>query len=377
MFGFLQPLIATLPLWVILTVLTLGLGGLGYIAFNFLAIQKFFQEFGGLFKELFGLLIPSKWDSAKTLILLSIFSWAMSSIVSNRVQNIIAFIGWLFLMGGVHWVMHEEKKLKETLTINKIFIGPWITGALICYFLFATPERIPAIAYILWPIISAIIAAIPRFIGSDSVYQTPKWIKPKPEDRQYVVNLALINLLLSCWIQLGFTTQTWVADYPSLRADNLSNSAFVINTSSGDGNPSRAIDILTRAETEVKAELGSQSWSQVERWLLNFEEQVEQLESRVISQLPQARENNYWSLQGRILAGEYNIQLFSVWQGPSSDGVGYYYSKICQISRVVPADLTSQPTSATTPLPITGNSKVQCSPAEGPTRGQPDSKLPE
>ena len=360
--------------WIVIVVAIAALGGLGYFAFNVLAIQKFLGEVSKLLGELFKILLPKKWDSAKTLIWLSIFSWAMSIGVRPILQAAIAFMGWIFLIAGVHWVMHEEKTLKNLLTVASVFLGPWITGWLICYFLFATPNQIPPIAFVVWPPLSAVIAGLPKFIGSDGTYQTPIWKLPGAGDRQYLVNLALLNLILSCWIQLTFTTQDWLAEYPSFRTDDLSNSAFVVNTQTNADLKSRGIDILNRAEAQLKANLQGQSWSQVERWLLDFQGNLEQLAITVLDDLPAARENNYWAIDGRILAGEYNVQLFAVWQGPAADPAGYYYAKTCQISQVVPADIAGKSAAAASTVPAVGNAKVECGPVEGPEKGQPETK---
>lgn len=371
MFGFLDSLIAAGFTWLILIGAVLALGAFGFIAFNFLAVQKFLSEVSKALRDLFGLVLPKKWDSGKTLLMLSLFSWAVSLFVTSAIQNVIAFTGWIFLIGGIHWVMNEEKGLKELLTINGIFIGPWITGALICYFLFATTERIPSIAFILWPIFSAVIAGIPRFIGSDPVLKSPIWIKPKPDDRQYIVNLALLNLLLTCWIQLGFITQGWFSEYSGLQLADFANSPFVIRTGSRTEADSRGVDLLNQTEAAVKTNLEGQSWSQVERWLLNFEEELDRIEATLKDQLPNRRDNTYWNIDGEILPGEYNVQLFSIWQGPSADASGYYYSKTCQISKVAPIDLLGKSPFGGSSLPKVGNAKVQCGAIEGPVKGQP------
>lgn len=365
--GLLALLAPILPIIIAIAVL----GGLSLIAFRLLVLQQFFKEFWGVLRDLFGLLIPKKWDSPKTLILLGAFSWAVSLIVGSTAQNIIAFVGWIFLIGGVHWVMHDEKELKKTLTINGIFIGPWITGALICYFLFGTAEGIPDIAFIVWPIISAIIAGLPKFIGSHGATQVPIWVKPKPDDRQFLVNLALLNLLVSCWLQLGFTTRQWLADYPTLATADFSNSPFMFRTQPDSSASSRGVELLARTEAELKADLQGQSWSQVERWLLNFNDQLGVLQETILNQMGKFRENNYWQVQGKILPGEYNVQFFSVWNGPSASAEGFYYTQTCQISRVAPIDVAGQPGGATS-LPTVGNAKVQCGPVEGPFQGQPN-----
>ena len=361
-----------LPALILLLVFIATAGGLAVFAFKFLVIKEFLGGFWDLIKDLFALVIPTKWDSAKTIILVGAFSWLVSLFVGSTAQSIIAFVGWIFLIAGVHWVMHEEKELKKVLTINGVFIGPWITGALICYFLFGTTRGVPAIAFILWPCISTIIAGIPKFIGSDGGTQTPIWVKPKPGDRQYLVNLALINLLLSCWIQLGFTTRQWLADYPTLQFADMRNSPFVIQTQSNAPTPSRGVEMLTKAEAQLKANLEGQSWSQVERWLLNFNEELKRVEDIAFSQMSQAKENEYWQVSGRILPGEYNVQLYSIWQGPSPDANGFYFTQTCEISRVSPLDIAGQLTTRAASLPQVGNAKVKCSEIQGPTKGYPE-----
>jgi hypothetical protein len=359
------------PLLFLLVVLG-ALGGLTVLAFRLLVLREFFGGIWDLFKELFALVIPKQWDSARTLLMLGAFSWLVSVFVGRTTQSIIAFIGWFFLIGGIHWIIHAEKDLKAILTINGFFIGPWITGGLICYFLFGTTEGVPGIAYIVWPCVSAVLAGLPRFIGSDSKTQVPIWIKPKPLDRQYLVNLALINLLLSCWIQLLFTTQNWVTDYPTLQMENVSNSAFVIQTQSPEQLSSRGIEILSRTEAELKANLQGQSWSQVERWLLDFNQQMQRVDQTVLNQLNPMKENAYWQVAGKILPGEYNVQLYSIWNGPTADTAGFHYTQTCQITRVAPTDLAGLSSASATTAPQVGNARVQCSPMQGPIRGQPE-----
>jgi len=361
---------ALLPL-AILAIALLIVAPLGLFAFNFLAIQKLLEEISKIFQDIFKLIIPKKWDSAKALIWLSVFSWAMSLLTRSFVQSFIAFCGWLFLIPGIHWLMHEEKKIKEFLTIEKIFIAPWITGALICFFLFATPEYLPAITFVSWPIVSATIAALPKFIKSGPAYKVPD-----PPVRQDLIIMVLFNLLLSCWIQLCYSTQGWLAQYPSLRADNLANSSFVFKAQSNESADSQGFDILTQAETGLKESLQGQSWSQVERWLLNFDDRIRELNEQVMDRLPAKAENSYWQVEGRILPGEYNVQLFAVWKGPSSDTLGYHLTKTCQISQV-PADLktTAQTQSSVgrvAPNTQVGTANVSCGSVTKPIKGQPD-----
>jgi hypothetical protein len=376
MLDFLRPFISLIPPALVplalLAIALLLIAPLGLFAFNFLAIQTLFEELRKIFQDIFKLIIPKKWDSAKTLIWLSVFSWAMSLLTRSSIQSFIAFCGWLLLIPGIHWLMHEEKKIKEFLTIEKIFIGPWITGALICFFLFATPENLPGIMVVSWPIISAIIAALPKFIKSGPAYKVPD-----PPVRQDLIIMVLFNLLLSCWIQLCYSTQVWLAQYPSFQADDLTNSSFVVKTQSNESAVSQGFDILRQAEAALKESLQGQSWSQVERWLVDFDDRIHDLNEQIIDRLPPKAENAYWQVEGRVLPGEYNVQLFAVWKGPSSNNLGYHLAKTCQISQGVPANMrtpwqTLSPVENVAPNSQVDAATVSCDPATKPIKGQPD-----
>lgn len=362
---------ALIPL-ALLAIALLFIAPLGLFAFNFLAIKTLYEELRKIFQDIFQLIISKKWDSAKTLIWLSVFSWAMSLLAGSFVQNFIAFCGWLFLIPGIHWLMYEEKKIKEFLTIEKVFIAPWITGALICFFLFATPENLPGIMVVIWPIISAIIAAPTKFIKPGPTYKVPG-----PPVRQDLIIMVLFNLLLSCWLQLSYSTQVWLAEYPSLRADDLTNSSFVVQTQSTEAANSQGYDILVQAEAALKESLQGQSWSQVERWLVNFDDRIGEFNRQIIDRLPAKAENAYWQIEGRVLAGEYNVQLFAVWKGPSSNNLGYHLAKTCQISQVVPTDIkttpqTSLPMGSVAPNTQVGTATVSCGSVTKRINGQPD-----
>lgn len=376
---FFQSLIAPLlpaawPLWLWALVFLLASGGLIWAYLNLKILGEIFNGISQFIQSVLGVFIPKdgKWDSARTLILLAAFSWLCSFPAGRAVQNIISFMGWLFLIPGIHWIMHEEKQLKELLTFNflgKLFIGPWITGALICIFLFTTPDSFPSITVIAWPVISAMIAALPKFIKAG-----PEYKLPDVGDRLYLVNLLLINLLLSCWIQLYYSTQSWLAQYPSLMTENLGNSSFFVRLQQQFTTTPRGAELLDRAEANLKRNLEGQSWSQVELWLLNFNERVRALGGSILDRMPQLAENSFWRLEGQVLPGEYRVKLYSVWQGPSADAQGYHYSKVCNISRVTAEDVagTSLPFGRPSTLFPVGSAKVQCEPTQGPFRGQPE-----
>ena len=277
---------------------------IGNLVFN-LAIRSFILSLlsiDGIFKAL----KPPKPDSWQTLLLISVFSWAMALLPESAfLQGFIATCAWFFLIPGIHWFLHEEKfklfgstiNVKKGLTINDIWLGPWITGALVCMLLFSElPNNRLSVGFICWPPISAIIAALPKFIAIGPKYKTPD-----PGGRQELVILLLTNLLLSCWFQLFFLTQSWLADYPSLLTEDLSRSAFVVKFASNRPQ-SRGVTILDQAETIVREQLDGQPWSQAERWLFDLKPNMQTVEATVMEQLPPVKENELWHLDGQVFA---------------------------------------------------------------------------
>lgn len=328
-----------------------------------------------------------RWDSWQTLIWISVFSWAVSPLARNSVvQTIIASGGWLFLIPGIHWLLHEEKfkfatgpeiNIKKGLTFNDFFIGPWITGALVSAFL-RTLINGPIAAFIVcWPPISAIIAVLPKFIGVGPVYKNPD-----PPARQELAILFLSNLVLSCWLQLYFSTQGWINEYPSLLADDFSRSAFVYRVAPTQKPVSRGVVILEQAEIALQETLSELPWAQVERRLLDADELVASIRRTAMGRLSELQENSLWDLEGRMLPGNYRIQLSANWRGPTLDNAGYYLTRACEISRIRPTRSQTTPRSnqpEEAPSPNADNRseskqpevRIECDPIQGPIAGRP------
>jgi Family of unknown function (DUF5357) len=281
------------------------------------------------FEEIRKLLQPPQWASWQTFIFLSIFSTVFASVTTDITQAIISSFGWLFLVLGVWWFTYEEN-VKKTLTVNKIFLGPWITGAVICLALFGGWRNFPQPAmFISWPPISAFISALPKFVKLNPDSKTPKYELPKGKAWQDLVLMFLLNFILSCWFQFYFVLQNWLEAYPSLLADNFSRSAFVF-----DGRPQRPTTskgnlLLARVESLLKEQLDNRPWPEVERWLIDLDQQLPDLETTARQQLPFA-ENIWWNLRGKVLSDAYDVQFQAVWQGPSSNG-DYVITTTCQI----------------------------------------------
>lgn len=349
------------------------------------------------------LFVPKESASWQTFIGLSILSWITSYLIilpledairrifpnladfvgeasysSPIVEEVVSSLGWIFLIIGVWWFTYVDDKdlpVKKNLSPGGIFIGPWITGALICIFIFGDWEgHPPALPYILWPIISVIIHSLPKFIKPGPA---PKL--PEPDVRQEVIIAVLFNLVVSCWFQLHFSIQNLAVDYPSLMADNFSRSAFVTSLEPRVQGASRGVSLLNLAESALRNELEGQRWSEVERWLLQVDQEVIPLEQLVKEQLSPVDENRLWRLRGRVFQGnpDYDLRLFAIWQGPSSAATGYYLTKSCQVTQVRgraaviadPSGIARTPTAQ--PLPV-AVSDINCEPASAPVFDRPN-----
>lgn len=308
----------------------------------------FFAILSGI-NKLFKDLKPPSWDSWKTLLWISAFSWLFSLIVRNQsIEIIIASFGWVFLIAGLHWAMYDEdvkvldKKLPDQLKFNGFFVGPWITGALICVFLRGLFNDINAndaldiplsVAFISWPPISALLSIAPAFFAWSPEGPVPA-VPKKINTRQQLINLFLFNLLLSCWFQLYFSTQTWLMSYPTLISEDFSNSAFVFRFPTVRVLPSRGQTVLDQTEAVVHRTLSGASWSDIERWLLDLNRQLPTVQQEVMQRLSPMDENSLWRLEAKILPGQdYTVEFRSLWQGPTSDNRPFYFAKTCRITR--------------------------------------------
>lgn len=320
---------------------------------------------------------PPRWDSWQTLLCISGFSWIFSLLAqSAAIEGFIASFAWIFLISGLHWAMHDKRAEKE-LKFNGFFIGPWITGALICLFLWSLFNDLldldATVFFDLWAPISALLAVAPRFIVSSM--DGPKLKIPDLPARQAIIILLLWNFLISCWFQFYFSTQTLLRAYPTLLADDLSRSAFVYKLPSEAATPQRGVLILQQTESVVRSELAGRPWSQVERWLLNLKQQLPSVERTVKTRISEVEENAMWSIDGRVIPGsDYQLELRSVWKGPTADGMPYYLAKVCQVSPqrgpVAPGNNPAA-IAINRATPPEQPAQIDCGPATGPIKMQP------
>lgn len=312
-----------------------------------------------LFKWLRNLLTPPKAFSWQTLILLSLFSYIMSYLATGLVENMLANFGWIFLIVGVGWGTSRDKRLY----ISGVPLSPWITGALVCIFIFGNfPGANSRLALISWPPVSAFIAALPEFFDKRLILKLPP-----PASRQKLVIMFGSNLLVSCWFQFYFVMQSWVQEYPSVLVDDFSKSTFAVNLESQPNVTPRGALILDLMEPQLSEQLDNKPWSEVERWLLERENQLAATRKQVLKEVPKAEEDVWWDFKSEVLSSKsgYNLQLREIWKGPRSQPENYVIEKTCMINQVYP-----QPDTDTKPVEANARSgaiaQVQCYPASPP-----------
>ena len=314
-------------------------------------MKKIIDQFQARFKDV-------QPFSGTTALLLGIFSWLVYLLIREpAAKELVALTGWFFLIIGTDWVL-----FKKTITIQplglKITYGPWVTGALLTLALYSNRFLIQDVqtALVSWPLLSGIIAAIPFVLKTGP--QIKKFDDFLPFERQYLVLLALISILLSCWIQFHFLLDNLLQQYPSLLADrHVGKSAFIVRV-----NPppvSKGVSILDTAEAMIReelrqGELRGRSWADGQRLLLNV--QTETSPIRPFNMAPVIAEKVFGNSLGIQEAPLwlYNAQFFpsnidnapgaqspwygtlllqAIWRGPSSQPHGYTLDKSCRVPR--------------------------------------------
>lgn len=316
------------------------------------------------------ILFPKDYYSWQTLIYLGIFSFTMSWVARVAVGpgiavTVIASGGWLFFALGIGWLLDQAN-----IRFLGLRVAPWAMGALFCIYI---SGLFPFIGWrtslMAWPIVSVLIAAIPQFYNYELDFKVPP-----PPIRQQLILLSLLALLFSNWFQFYFRLQNWFDDYPSLLTDDFSRSGFVSRLSAEPEEQARGTVLLTSAEIELRKELNDTPWSYVERWLLNLDEKLVNLEIKTIDSLVSSKERDLWRLEARprtIDGDRYGLDLMAVWLGPTSLREGYYLEKECTIRPRVVTDTTVD--DRDTSAPPDQVAEVKC---ELPTPKRPGRPLP-
>lgn len=311
------------------------------------------------------------------MILLSIFSYYMTWLAStNGLKDLLSNFAWIFLIIGVHWGTTSANQLRvgynPTIPRDGFPVSPWITGALVSLYIFgAWSGEVGREALIYWPTISGLIAIMPDFLG-----ETPDggltFKKAPLNTRQNIVVLLLTQFLLSCWFQFHFVTQEWLAQYPSVLADNFYDSSFVVKFQPLDtAEKPRGALILDTMEPQLKQQLNGKPWPEVERLLLKQERNklVNKIKEQAVKQVTPVDEDEFWEVTSNASrkGSGYNLDLQANWLGPRAKPQEYSVVKPCQVTQVV----TPAKSPATKPIntkqgrPGTPFSRFKCDPVKG------------
>ena len=283
---------------------------------------------------------PPQYFSWQTIVLLGLFSW-LTSLLAAVVEaapftrTLLGLFSLLFFAIGVGWAL-----TKHPIKFLGVSLGPWITGAILCAFVF-TPwgDGNLGAAAVSWPLVSVLVAAIPHFLTWNLGFKTP----PIPI-RQELILLLLLNLLFSSWIEFSFLIQNWLQDYPSLIMDNFERSGFVYVIPNNEVRISQGDILLDTSATTIKNTLNEMPWPDLERWLLNIDERIIPIGVDARDRLTKPAEKDFWELQAETPPGSYStpsasydLKLKAVWLGPASKPDGYYLEKACRITQKIPA----------------------------------------
>lgn len=317
--------------------------------------------FNDLRKQAQSLLWPDQYFAWQTLLLLSLFSLLMAVGLNaeegDPAQELLTTLSWIFFTCAVWWAL-AENPIKP---IGDYSISPWVTGAVLCNFLFHPWEE-PRfrLALCSWPLISTTIKALPHFISWEL---EPHW--PKKKDQPMLVMTLLVNLLLTSWIIFYFRVQTWVDTYPGLLVNDFDNSAFVTDFRRGDRteetNP-QGVRLLNGTADAVYSELNGQPWYQTERWLYTRQARLEAISSEMLKTLSAPAEEIFWRMQvpdlKRLPDEGYLLTIRAKWVGPVAGNKQLQLEKTCKILpvdkvRPVPVKKDEEP-------PVSKFTEVRC-----------------
>lgn len=293
-------------------------------------VQQFFKSFWEHTR-------PRSFYSWQSALGLSLLAWLLSLLTQRpdtvgvpwSVHSILTNFGWVFLIIAMGWFT----------TINPprflgLSLGPWLTGILVCLFLFIRGEGIvwTRAALVSWPLVSMAIAAFPEFIKIDSGFEVPR----KVPTRQWLMTLLLANLVLTCWLFLGFRIQDWLAEYPGLKGELFDRSAFVIRSQPSQPDYSRGVEILNQMVQQVRENTEGRTMDEIERWLFEVQRNPKLLRDAVMARLTEMNQGrrldqSFWQVEMGIGEPEYQLTLGARWQGPRSMQQGYVVQQVCQV----------------------------------------------
>ncbi|MCT7951622.1 DUF5357 domain-containing protein [Ancylothrix sp. C2] len=305
---------------------------------------------------------PPRPFSWQTLFIISLFSWFMAfmsflfsqgsnNTYSPFVRELLTLWGWIFLVLSLDWWTVEN-----STSFANFLLGAWLTGAVVCIFIFGFLfERVSILyeplPYVCWPIFSATIAVLHRLYPASVKYKSLL-------DPPKIIILILLHLTISCWLNFHFMIQDWLKEYPSLRGDNFDRSGFVsfvevnplsnnaargenmLNSlgtflkNAADGEPlAKGQEVFAKLEKELKGnnpqtgeQLTGKPWLEVKKTLLKNQQLT----------TPDLEEDVFWYIRADRKIGqlEYTLKLQALWRGPSSSAWGYEIEKICRLEEI-------------------------------------------
>lgn len=343
-----------------------------------------------LFQRLLDFLKPNRPFSWRTLLLLSGFSWSMAFLSrslanalnteTTATSDIISFFGWIFLILGLDWWTMDHP-----YTFAGFSLGSWVTGALVCLFLFVflfdeVANNYPSIPFVSWPIISALITVVHIFYPARTSYRASL-------TTQRLIIIVLCHLLISCWIQFNFLIRGWLEQYPSLLSEDFTKSGFVVKLDSSVKPQTRGETMLNIIEQFINNKVDNRPWPEaqqwlvtieqqlqnkqplreVKQWLLSFEREPNNLQNQLLVTFPNLEEDFWWYIQADGQKSnnlEYTLKLQAIWEGPRGSAEEYYFTKNCRveaIKRTLTREATKLPA-----LPEIIASEFECAEIETP-----------
>lgn len=279
---------------------------------------------------------PKQHHSWQAALWLSLLGCLFTAITDAPVHDILARLSWVSFIVAVGWLTTQE----NPIVIWGLSLGPWITGLLVCLFLFSTSGQstLPREAALSWPLIAAAIAVLPDVFS----LETARWTKPPKRVRQRLMILVFSNLLLVCWILFYYRIQDWLVTYPGLQGERFDGSTFVFQRTIADRNFDRGYAVVDTMESQLRRNTVNRPRKDAELWLYNIQKEPQSFRDSVLQELAQteaarvggsqAKDEPYWGLEATIGEPSYKVTFGARWQGPSHSRVGYIVQKACQVS---------------------------------------------
>ena len=279
--------------------------------------------------QIINLIKPSRTFSWQTAILISILIWiiaALFGLSGNLIlQNFLSLLGCLLVIIGFSWFTIENP-----LIVHNFSISTWILIEFICLFAAILWSTNAHFIVMVWPVLSAIFAAWPEFVA---IKRNPEILSS--EKRIKLLIWILIHLVISCWINFSLIIQYWVSEYPSLLADDLNQSDFVVKIQPFSRSVTEGERVLNAMERQLKIQIDGKLWILADIWL-NEPNQGEKLLTKAKQDILGIKEENWWKFNTEVAAQKtgYNLLMIAEWQGPSYNPQGYLLKKVCQVNPV-------------------------------------------